>query len=145
MSDCKGIHKMLDMIKKEIDIYSEKSSLTPAEWEMVFKASKAYKDLLTGCAMEEYGEDWDDDGVSGRSYNYRMSGMNEMPDYSGARRRDSMGRYSGNAMRRYPMEGYSGHSKGELLDAYYDMLEEADSEEERMMIQKKIRKLRGER
>lgn len=139
MSDCKGMHKMLDKIKKEIDEYSEKASLTPAEWDMVFKATKAYKDLLTGCAMEEYGDDWDEEGASGRYTTH-------MPDYSGARRRDSMGRYtSGNSMRRYPMDGYSGHSKEELLDAYYDMLEEADSEEERMMIQKKIRKLRGER
>lgn len=140
MSDCKGIHKMIDMIKKEINAYSEKATLTPAEWDMVFRAGKAYKDLLTGCAMEEYGDDWDDD-ISGRTYTYRM------PDVSGARRRDSMGRYASgtNTRRYYNMDGYSGHGKDELLDAYYDMLEEADSEEERMMIQRHIRKLKGER
>ncbi len=47
MGDCNGIYKMIDKIKKEIADYSEKSSLTPDEWEMVFQASKSYKDLLT--------------------------------------------------------------------------------------------------
>lgn len=137
MGDCKGIHSMIEMIKKEIDAYSSKSALTPTEWDMVFKAAKAYKDLLTACAMEEYGEDWDDEGASG-IYNP------EMPDHSGARRRrDSMGRYASGANRRYSMDGYSGHGKEELLDAYYDMLDEADSEDERMMIQKRIRKIKG--
>lgn len=132
MSDCKGIHKMIDKIKEEIAGYAEKPSLTPAEWDMVFRAGQAYKNFWTGCAMEESEEGWDSVRTS---------------DYSGARRRGAIGRYtSGSGMRSPDYSGeYSGHNKMELLDAYYDMLEEADSEEERMMIQRKIRKLKGDR
>ena len=132
MGDCKGIHRMIDKIKEEINQYAEKPALTPAEWDMIFKAAKAYKDLTTSCAMEEYGEDDYEEEFSGR---YRMNN-----GYSGARRRNSMGRYASG----YANE-YSGHSRDELLDAYYDMLDEADTEEERTMIKRRIKKLKAER
>ena len=123
MGNYKGIYKMIDKIKEEINQYAEKPALTPAEWDMIFKAAKAYKDLTTVCAMEEYGEDYEGDS-SGRPY----------------MRRNHMGRYASG----YANE-YSGHGKEELLDAYYDMLDEADTEEERMMIKRRIKKLKGER
>ncbi len=135
MGDCKVIYEGVDRIKREMKEMLNKPTLTPVEWDMYFKAAKAYKDLLTGCAMEEYEDDWDEES-SGRPMRYRMSG-----EYSGARRRDSMGRFKSGS--RYN-NGYSGHSKRELLDAYYDMLEEADSDEERRMIKRKINKMEEE-
>ena len=127
MADCKVIYEGIDRIKREMKDMLAKSTLTPVEWDMYFKAAKAYKDLLTGCAMEEYDEDWDEESSGRPIMRYHMS--------SGARRRDSMGRFK---------SGYSGHSKSELLDAYYDMLDEADSEEERRMIKRRIKKLEEE-
>ena len=128
------MHRLLAKLDKELKKYAEKDGdLSPAEWKCVYEALDARKDLLTSMAMtgEDVNgnyEDWS--GYSGRSYNRgRSMGMDPEWNYSGAaRRRDSMGRYSGN---------YSGHNNP-ALDTLYDMLNDAESNEESMMFHRRI-------
>lgn len=125
------MHKLLAKLDKELRKYGEKEAeLSAAEWKCVYEAIEARKDLLTSMAMtgedvngnyEEWGEE-----TSGR-YPHRV-----YDQYSGARRRDSMGRYS---------RGYSGHGSDPMLDALYDLLDDATTESERMVIQKRIDKM----
>lgn len=132
------MHRLLAKLDKELKKYAEKDGeLSAAEWKCVYDAVQARKDLLTSMAMT--GEDADgnyedmNSGYSGRYYNRgRSMGVDPEWNYSGAaRRRDSMGRYSGN---------YSGHNNP-ALDALYDMLSDAESNDERMMIQRRIDKM----
>lgn len=131
------MHRLLAKLDKELEKYAKKEGeLTAADWKCVFDAVKARKDLLTSMAMtgEDTEGNYDDmsSGYSGRSYGRgRSMGMDPEWNFSGARRRDSMGRYSGN---------YSGHNNA-ALDALYDMLNDAESNDERMMIQRRIDKM----
>ena len=127
------MHRLLAKLDKELKKYAEKEGdLTPNDWKCVFDAVKARKDLLTSMAMtgedaEGNYEDWS--GYSGRSYGRgRSMGMDPEWNYSGAfHRRDSMGRYSG-------------HNNA-ALDALYDLLNSAETNDERMIIQRRIDKM----
>lgn len=131
------MHRLLAKLDKELEKYAKKDGdLSPAEWKCVYDAVQARKDLLTSMAMtgEDSEGNYDDwNGYSGRSYSRgRSMGMDPEWNYSGAaRRRDSMGRYSG---------GYSGHNNP-VLDTLYDMLNDSETNEERMMIQRRIDKM----
>lgn len=86
----KDMNRMLDVICEEIEKIADKG-LTTANLETAYKLIDMYKDLMTVESMEA-GE-----GYSG--------GYDE---YSGRRKRDSMGRYSGNDYN--SRRGYSGRN-----------------------------------
>lgn len=78
------LHKIKEMLCKELDEYGKKEDMTAGSLDIIDKLTHALKSVETIIAMNEAG----DEGYSGR-----------YPDrYSGARgryaRRDSMGRYS---------------------------------------------------
>lgn len=64
-----SIHEMKTKLEKELSKYANKSELTPSEWDAVFNAVDAYKDLETICAMQDAGGDYHEDG--GQSYGRR--------------------------------------------------------------------------
>lgn len=126
------MHRLLAKLDKELEKYAKKEGeLTAAEWKCVYEALDARKDLLTSMAMtgEDVDGNYDDwsGNYSGRSYSRGRSMGDWNGNYSGARRRDSMGRFSGNS--------------NPMLDTLYDMLNEAESNDERMMIQRRIDKM----
>lgn len=129
------MHRLLAKLDKELKKYAEKDGeLSAADWKCVYEAIEARKNLLTGMAMtgEDVNGNYDDmDEWSGRGYSRRgRSMMGES-----RRGRDSMGRYSAN--------GYSGHGGDVMLDSLYEMLEDAETPEERKMIQRRINKMEG--
>ena len=149
------MHKLLEKLDKELHKYADKEGeLTKAEWEAVFDAIEARKDLLTSMAMEgedQYGN-YANDESNRYSGNYPFYNR-----YSGGRMMDPDMQYSyrgrggvsnrsnggnGSSNRRYSMN-YSGHGdpKQNMLDNLYEAMNSADSEEERQMIQKCINKL----
>jgi hypothetical protein len=79
------LHKIKEMLCKELDEYGKKEELTAGSLDIVDKLTHALKSVETIIAMNEASEE----GYSGNYPNR----------YSGARgryaRRDSMGRYSG--------------------------------------------------
>lgn len=79
--------------------------------------------------MAMTGEDEDgnwENNSSGRNYRGRMYS----DSYSGTPRRNREYQY-----------GYSGTVSKSMLDTLYDMLDDAESEEERMAIQRRIKKM----
>ena len=121
------MHRLLAKLDKELEKYAKKDGdLTAAEWKCVYDALDARKDLLTSMAMT--GEDVDGNYEDWSGYSVRnYSRGNYSGNYSGARRRDSMGRFSGNS--------------NPMLDVLYDMLNDAESNDERMIIQRRIDKM----
>lgn len=136
------MHKLLEKLDKELHKYADKEGeLTKQEWDVVFSAIEARKDLLTSMAMEgedQYGNYDDYEMSSGRypyynggSYRGRGRSMMMDPDLSytpsrGSYRSMNRGtRRSGN---------YSGHGGNEMIDNLYMALDQAQSEEERRSI-----------
>lgn len=144
------MHKLLEKLDKELHKYADKEGeLTNVEWEAVYKALDARKDLLTSMAMEgedRFGNYEDDyDGMeSMRMYGYRNSrngsygsrrSMMMDPDlsYTESYRRGS---YRGNGNGRgMSMRGSS------AIDSLYMALSQATSEEERRSIKQLIDKM----
>lgn len=86
-----------EMLCKQIDKINKKGDITPDELQRMDKAVDIIKDISVICAMEEYGEDPEEEIYSSTGYygrNSRTAGnMRRMPMYS-SQGRDSMGRYS---------------------------------------------------
>lgn len=142
------MHKLLEKLDKELHKYADKEGeLTNTEWEAVFKAIEARKDLLTSMAMEgedRFGnyDDGYDDMESMRNYGYRNS-MNS--SYRGR----------GHSMMMDPDLSYSGYGRGsyrgngngrasmrsDAMDSLYMALNQATSEEERRSIKQLIDKM----
>ena len=142
------MHKLLEKLDKELHKYADKEGeLTKVEWEAVFDAIEARKDLLTSMAMEgedQYGNYMGEGEGSSGMYPYwnRNSGNRMMdPDmpYSSRGYRTNGNNISS---RRYSMN-YSGHgdTQQKMLDNLYAAMNSAETEEERQMIQKCINKL----
>lgn len=71
-----NVKELKMMLMKELDKYAAKGTLTKDEWEVVFEAVDALKDIETICAMQEQ---YDEDGMSSRGrWYYPASGR--MPD-----------------------------------------------------------------
>lgn len=138
------MHKLLEKLDKELHKYADKEGeLTKAEWDVVFDAIEARKDLLTSMAMEgedQYGN-YSDTEYSGRhpyypnenSYRGRGRSMMMDPDYGYSYRGRNNG---GNSMRRYSATGPSG-----VADSLYMALDQATTEEERRSIKQLIDKM----
>lgn len=86
----------VDMLCKQLDKMNKKGDITPDELKRAGDVFDIVKDYETICAMEEYGQDPEEEIYSSMGYyghNSRTAGMRRMPMYS-AQGRDSMGRYS---------------------------------------------------
>ena len=87
-----------EMLCKQIEKVNKKGDITPDELQRMDKAIDIIKDISIICAMEEYGQNPEEEMYSSMGYYGRNSRTPmippryEMPMYSGAR--DSMGRYS---------------------------------------------------
>lgn len=92
----KTIKDFGDLLCKQIDKINKKGDITPDELQRMDKAIDIIKDISVICAMEEYGQDPEEQMYSSTGYygrNSRTPGYPHMPMYS-SQGRDSMGRYS---------------------------------------------------
>ena len=123
--------KLKKMLCKELDELVEKGDLKAGSLDVVDKLTHSIKSLDTIIAMEEAG--------------YSRDG-----GYSGARRRDSMGRFAydhyddGNYYGGYSGRRYSrDEGKSQMIDHMEDMMEKAESSQVREVLQSAISKLKN--
>lgn len=143
-------HKLKEMLCKELEEIVNKGELTAGSLETIDKLTHSIKSLETIMAMEEAGYS-NEGGYSGYGN-------------SGARRRDSMGRYAdggsygsyyrdggmdeGYSGRRYS-EGYSGRrysrdeGKSQMIQQMEMLMENAQSQEEREVMKQALNKLKN--
>ena len=114
------MHKIIEFLCREIDDLDRKvekdGKLSMAEVEYLDKLSETKKNLLKA-------EEMSDGYSTGREYSY-------------ARRRDSMGRYS----RDYNYRGYS-MDKNDMVSELRDLMHDAPDERTRMEFDKFIRRV----
>lgn len=131
----KTISDFNDLLCKQIDKIVKKGDITPDELQRMDKAVDIIKDISVICAMEEYGQDPEEEMYSSMGYygrNSRSPYTDRMPAWSG--KRDSMGRYSS--------MGYSRDEANHKLRADMEMkLASATDEREREAIMKCLRAL----
>ena len=114
-----------EMLTKQIDKINKKGDISPDELQRMDKAIDIIKDISVICAMEEYGNDPEEEMYSSMGYYGRNSRMPYMGGYSG--NRDSMGRYSS--------RGYSRDGAAQKMRHDLELkLAEANTQEERDMI-----------
>lgn len=133
------MYDLKKMLCKELEEVSRQKELSAGDLEVVDKLTHSIKSLVTIMAMEE----------GGYSYN---------GGYSGARRRDSMGRYTdsgryyddgGYSGRRYSDGGYSGrmYSRDEgktyMIHQFEKLMNDASSQEEQEVLQSAINRLKN--
>ena len=136
------MYKLKDMLCDELDKITKKGELSAGSLDAVDKLTHSIKSIDTIIAMDEYSED---DGMSYEgSYARGRSRGNRGNSNAGARRRDSMGRYSNEYSYRgsYGNGGYSREQEMDNLKMELQgLLEEAENEEERKMIRKWIKQV----
>ena len=134
------MHRLLEKLDKELHKYADREGdLKTEEWQAVFKAIEARKDLLTSMAMEgedQYGN-YDDEMGSGYWPHYRNSG-NGSYRRSRSMMMDPDLSYTNNYRRGYRKSGGQGHDQ--MLDSLYMALDQASSDEERRSIKQLIEK-----
>lgn len=134
MDELKDLKRIITSELSKITKKGDISSQTELE-----NANKMVCILEKICKIEEKESEKIEEGYSERSYRPHTMYYDEMPNASYARRRDSMGRYSS---RNNYDNGYSGHaSKEHMVKQLELMLEEATSDNERMIISDCIEKL----
>ena len=134
-----------ELLCKQIEKINKKGDITPDELTRMDKAVDIVKDISVICAMEEYGEDPEEEMYSSMGYygrNSRSATPNirnlggRMPMYS-SQGRDSMGRYSSTMD-----NGYSRDEANHKMRTDLEMkLASASNEEERKAIMKCLRAL----
>lgn len=128
------------MLCRELEEIARKQQLSAGDLEIVDKLTHSIKSIVTIMAMDD----------SGYSYN---------DGYSGARRRDSMGRYAdGGNSDRYYDDGYSGkryydnyqdrgysrdEGKTHMIRQFEKMMDEASSPDVREVIQSALNKMKN--
>lgn len=138
-------YELKEMLCKELEEITMKGELTAGSLDTVDKLTHSIKSLVTIMAMEE-------------------SGYSNEGGYSGARRRDSMGRYAdsgsygrymdsendgGYSGRRYNDGGYSGRrysrdeGKSHMIHKMEKMVENASTQEDRETLQQALSKLKN--
>lgn len=136
------MYELKEMLCDELAKITKKGELSAGSLDAVDKLTHSIKSIETIIAMDEYSED---DGMSyedsyargGRGGN--RGGGNRGRSNARGRSRDSMGRYSGEYSNRgsYARRGYSRDEEMENLKmGLQELLEDAESEEERKMIRK---------
>ena len=81
-----------EMLTKQIEKINKKGDISPDELQRMDKAIDIIKDISVICAMEEYGNNPEEEMYSSMGYYGKNSRMPYMGGYSG--NRDSMGRCS---------------------------------------------------
>lgn len=123
-----SLYDLKEMLMDEIQEIADKGQMTAGDLETVHKLTDTVKNIDKICMLEDdggYSRDgrmmYDDGGSSYRSgggrYSREMNG-----GYSGARRRDRMGRYSRDGM----------------VDKLREMMDDAGSTKEKEAIRKAI-------
>lgn len=143
-------YELKEMLMDEVKELTKKGELTAGSLDTVDKLLNSIKNACKIIMYDEYSED---------GYSYADSDR-EMSEYSYARgrgsnaRRDSMGRYSreggySNARSgRSYRGGRGGYSYGdgneEKIEALREAMKDAESEQEKMIIKKMIRRMEQE-
>lgn len=132
-------YELKKMLCRELDeiVAKSKGELSAGSLDAIDKLTHSIKSLVTIMAMDD----------SGYSYN---------DGYSGARRRDSMGRYADSGVSgRYYDDGYSGRGysegmrysrdegKSHMIHQFENLMNNASSQEERDVIQSALNRLRN--
>lgn len=124
------LYDLKDMLCKELKEYAKKGELSAGSLETIDKLTHSLKSVVTIMAMEDGGYSRDD-------------------GYSGARRRDSMGRYAdGGSYERYN-DGYSGRrysrdeGKNRMVQQFEEMMQEANTQEEREILRNTLNRLKN--
>ena len=126
------LYDLKDMLCKELKEYAKKGELSAGSLETIDKLTHSLKSVVTIMAMED----------AGYSNDY---------GYSGARRRDSMGRYAdgGSYNYRYNGGGYNDrrYSREEgmsyLSQEIEKLMDEAKTQEEREVLKQAHQKLKN--
>ena len=132
------MEELKDMLCEELDKITKKGELSAGSLDVIDKLTHSIKSIDTIMAME------DAEGEYSYEYSGARGGRGNRGN-SNARRRDSMGRYSRDD--RYDMrggnsDGYSRDGEMESLKAdLHEMLEDAQSEEQRRMIRNWIKQV----
>lgn len=123
-----NFEEMRELLAEELDKLTNKQDLTLGRLDTIDKLAHSIKSLDTIIAMEEsngksktgYSREYSRTYDNGNSYEDRRSyGMDEGTSGAKYRRRDSMGRYSGE-------EGYSGtRSKDNFMEKLHLLVKEA--------------------
>ena len=132
-------YELKEMLMDEVRELTKKGELTAGSLDTVDKLLNSIKNACKIIMYDEYSED---------GYSYADSDR-EMSEYSYARgrgsnaRRDSMGRYSrGGRNYRGGRGGYSyGDGNEEKIEALREAMKDAESEQEKMIIKKMIRRM----
>lgn len=137
------MYELKEMLCDELAKITKKGELSAGSLDAVDKLTHSIKSIDTIIAMDEYSED---DGMSyeGSYARGENRGGNRGRSYARGRNRDSMGRYTrgGSYRGSYARGGYSRDEEMENLKMnLQDMLEEANSEEERKMIRKWLKQV----
>lgn len=132
----KKMEELKDMLCEELDKITKKGELSAGSLDVIDKLTHSIKSIDTIMAMEDagysndYSYEYSREGIYTDGRNTRGRGNSN----ARGRRRDSMGRYSSDD--EYTMRGgYSrNHEMESIKSDLHEMLEEAQSEEQRRMI-----------
>ena len=133
MEQMKTIKDFGDLLCKQIDKVNKKGDISPDELQRMDKAIDIIKDISIICAMEEYGQDPEQELYSSTGM-YGRNSRTQMPMWS-SQGRDSMGRYSSSM-------GYSRDDGMHEMRSDLEMkLANAKNERERQLYMKWLRDL----
>jgi hypothetical protein len=113
MNDMHDLYKLKDMLLEELKSYGQGKELSTGSLEMVDKLAHTVKNLCKICESAEEEEEYS--RADGRGGSYRMRGSYADEGGSYRRRRDSMGRYSGDGRM---MPYYNGNSYEDNMGNY---------------------------
>jgi hypothetical protein len=145
------MYELKEMLCDELAKITKKGELSAGSLDAVDKLTHSIKSIDTIIAMDEYSED--DGMMSYDSYDSYARGDGRMTNRGGGnrgnsrenRRRDSMGRYVRDYSNRGSYARRGGYSRDEEMENLkmnlHEMLEDANSEEERKMIRKWIKQV----
>ena len=123
----KALEQLKELLEEEIKKVAKKGDITPAEVEAMYKVVDIIKDIGAIEAMEEYGED-DEEEYSNRGYSRRgYSSRRSYMDGGSYRRGGRSSAYRGGGGS-YNRRSYRGYSMEESRDAMMSKLEEAMNE-----------------
>lgn len=157
------LYDIQDMLEDELKKISKKDEITTSDLDNIYKMVDIVKDVTTVDAMhkaeqEGYSRDYARDYSRGYSEDYANAYGSYRTSYDGRRGRDgdgdgrysedssyrrgrdSMGRYT-NRGTSYD-DGYSRHSKDEMIEHLQEMMRNARSEDERESYRKTIEQMK---
>lgn len=155
----KILYTVEDRMEDELKEICKHPELSPSDVDMIYKMVDILKDTATYEAMKQSGyslaNSYENPGMSyagGRGGNSNRGGMsyensygnsygNSYDDYSFARGRDSMGRFTSREGGNSNRGGYSGHDKTSMIDGLREEMHKASSEAERENYRRVIEQL----